>query len=90
MTSGDSNEQNFSVSVPVGAAVAAILLAGATAAAYLIIGRPGMELGSEGGPAKSGSSFMRKIGLLGLVAMIENDATRKVVVAVLKAMAKRA
>jgi hypothetical protein len=89
MTSGDSNEQNFSVSVPVGAAVAAILLAGATAAAYLIIGRPGMDLSSEGGQSRPGGGFMRKMGLLGLVAMIENDATRKVVVAVLKAMAKR-
>lgn len=89
MNSGDSNEQNFSVSVPVGAAVAAILLAGATAAAYLIIGRPGTEYGAEGSPLRSPSGFFRKMGLLGLVAMIENDATRKVVVAVLKAMAKR-
>lgn len=89
MTSGDSNEQNFSVSVPVGAAVAAILLAGATAAAYLIIGRPA-DIGSEGGQSMPGGGFFKKIGLLGLVAMIENDATRKVVVAVLKAMAKRA
>ena len=89
MTSRDSNEQNFSVSVPVGAAVAAILLAGATAAAYLIIGRPA-ELGAEGGQSMPGGGFLRKVGLLGLVAMIENDATRKVVVAVLKAMAKRA
>jgi hypothetical protein len=90
MTSGDSNEQKFSVSVPVGAAVAAILLAGATAAAYLIIGRPGTEEESEGGSSRSGGNFFRKMGLLGLVAMIENDATRKVVVAVLKAMARRA
>lgn len=91
MTSGDSNEQNFSVSVPVGAAVAAILLAGATAAAYLIIGRPGTDVESDGGSSgRKGGNFFRRMGILGLVTLIENDATRKLVVAVLKAMAKRA
>jgi hypothetical protein len=88
MTSGDERQQNFSVSIPIGAAVAGLILMMA-AAAYLLMGQ-GSEGESEPASPRPGSSFARRMGLLGLVTMIENDATRKVVVAVLKAMARRA
>jgi hypothetical protein len=39
--------------------------------------------------ARSGRSFGRRIGLMTLITLIENDATRKVLVAILRAMARR-
>lgn len=92
MTSDDStSDENFSVSIPVGAAVTAVLLAGAAAAAYLIIGRADTEgtAAQASSATRSGKSMFRRLGIMGLVTLIENDATRKVVVAVLKAMARR-
>jgi hypothetical protein len=90
MTSDNTNDENFSVSIPIGAAVTAILLAGAAAAAYLLIGRTEEGAESSGsGAARSGKSMIRRLGIMGLITLIENDATRKVVVAVLRAMARR-
>lgn len=89
MTSGDDNQDSFSVSVPIGAAVAGVLLVGA-AAAYLLMNQNGEESSSGSDATQPARSFIRRMGILGLVTMIENDATRKVVVAVLKAMARRA
>ena len=91
MTSNNNSDQGFTLSVPVGAAVAALLLAGAAATAYVLLGRTDDESASPAeGVARSGKSMIRRFGILGLVTMIENDATRKVVVAILKAMARRA
>lgn len=89
MSSDNSSDANFSVSMPVGAAVAAVLLAGAAGAAYLLLGRGGETEGTAQS-SKGGKSMFRRMGILGLVTLIENDATRKLVVAVLKAMARRA
>jgi len=41
------------------------------------------------GSGKGKKSPMKRVGMMGLITLIENDATRKVVVQVLKAMAKR-
>ena len=90
MSSEDSSDQSISVSVPAGAAVAALVLAIAAAVAYVLIGRTDETGDTAGGPAKTGKSMIRRLGIMGLVTMIENDATRKLVVAVLKAMARRA
>src|SRR5438270_219336 len=89
MSSDNPNEENFSVSIPVGAAVGALLLAGAAAAAYVLIGRTD-ETSESGGSSsgRQGKSMFRRLGIMSLVTLIENDATRKVVVAVLKAIAR--
>jgi hypothetical protein len=90
MSSDNTNEENFSVSIPVGAAVTALLLAGAAAAAYVLIGRADETADSgASSAARSGKSMFRRLGIMGLITLIENDATRKVVIAVLRAMAKR-
>jgi hypothetical protein len=91
MASNNSDDAAFSVSLPVGAAVAGVLLATTAAAAFLLLGRnEETEQQSSAGARASGKSFFRRIGILGLVTLIENDTTRKVVVAILKAMARRA
>jgi hypothetical protein len=97
MRSDNHDDASFSVSLPIGAAVSAALLAVAAGAAVLLLGlgRNGDESETSGSASKSGKSssgknFFRRVGILGLVTLIENDATRKVVVAVLKAMARRA
>jgi hypothetical protein len=90
MTSNNRDDANFSLSLPVGAAVAGVLLATAVAAAFLLLGRTEQTGESTGSPGKSSKSFFRRVGILGLITLIENDATRKVVVAILKAMARRA
>lgn len=87
MSSRDDDQQGFSVSVPIGAAVGAILLLGAATVAYMLLS--GDQNGEGSSAAKSGRSAFRRFGLLSLVTLIENDATRKVVVAILKAIARR-
>lgn len=83
----DDQEQKISVSVPLGAIASAVVL-GVVAAAYVIMTRE--EDGNSDVGAKSrSSSFGRKIGLRTLITLIENDATRKVLVAALKALARR-
>lgn len=85
-----SNDQNFSVSVPLTAlAVGALLALGA--AAYLMSTKNEADVGSAlKEKSKAGKGFGRKLGLMTLITLIENDATRRVVVAILRAMARRA
>jgi hypothetical protein len=86
----DENDgQKISVSVPIGAI--AVGLAIALGTAYMLTNR---EEETSGGAVKdklkSGKGFGRKMGLMTLITLIENDATRRVVVGILRAMAKRA
>lgn len=88
----DANQgTNLSVSVPFGALAAAAVI-GLGAAAYLMYGREDTESAPEGSkPSKSGGGNMRrKVGLMTLIAIIENDTGRKLLLTVLKAMARRA
>jgi hypothetical protein len=89
--SDDSSEsQDISVSVPTGVIAAGIFIGMAALAAYIMASRS--DEGASGviaAKAKSGKGFGKKIGLMSLITLIENDATRKVVVAVLRAIARR-
>ena len=78
-----STERNVSVSLPL-AAVGGLLLMAAAAVAYAFILRGDQEEGSS--PRKT---IRRKFGLMTAITLIENDATRKLVIAVLRAMARR-
>lgn len=87
MAEEDTGSKNRSLTLPVGALGAALAL-GLAAAAYNY-----MSSGesSDSAPSKSKSGSMRKkVGLMTLITLLENDATRKVVLSVLKAIAKRA
>lgn len=85
----DGNE-NVSLSVPVGVIATGVLLGLAGAIAYILMGRDNQGVGQASGQAaKSGRGMMRKVGLMSLATLIENDATRRVVVAALRAMARR-
>lgn len=87
--SSENKDDAFSITLPLGAAIGAIALGAAGMAAYLMFNdNEGASPGA--GLASSGRGMLRRFGLLGLVTLIENDATRKVLVAVLKAMARRA
>jgi hypothetical protein len=93
MTSDD--EKNISVSVPMSLIAAAVAVVSGAAAAYMLANRNEEESGpSLPGPrrksGKSARSYGRRVGLKALIALIENDASRKVVVAALRAMARRA
>jgi hypothetical protein len=88
MADENDENKNISVSVPMGAIATALVL-GMAAAAYALIGRD--NAGSETGSAlkaKSGS-VRKKLGLMTLITVIENDASRKVLLAFLRAMARR-
>jgi hypothetical protein len=94
MADENDENKNVSVSVPMGAIATALVL-GMAAAAYALIGRDnaGSETGSgvkavSGLKAKSGS-MRKKLGLMTLITVIENDASRKVLLAFLRAMARR-
>jgi hypothetical protein len=88
MADENDENKNISVSVPMGAIATALVL-GMAAAAYALIGRDNAvsETGS-GLKAKSGS-MRKKLGLMTLITVIENDASRKVLLAFLRAMARR-
>lgn len=91
MTDSSEGTQNISVSVPMGVIAAGALVGLAAAAAYVLSSRDEADPSSTvKEKAKSGRGLMRKFGLLTLITLIENDATRKAVVAVLRAMARRA
>ena len=79
--------KNVSVNVPMGAIGLALAL-GVAAAAYALIGRDNTEESSSG-VSMPGKGVRRKLGLMTLVAIIENDATRKVLVTLLRSMARR-
>lgn len=85
------SNKGVSVSMPIGAVAAAAAL-GLAAAAYAFFGRDDEETPATNGVQKSRPSkgVRRKLGLMTLVTLIENDATRKVLVALLRAMARRA
>ncbi|HLJ65922.1 MAG TPA: hypothetical protein VKX16_01010 [Chloroflexota bacterium] len=83
----DQNGRNISVSVPMGIIGAALAL-GVAAAAYALVGRDDEE-GASTSSAPRGRGMRRKLGLMTLVTLIENDASRKVLVALLRAMARR-
>jgi hypothetical protein len=89
--SEDQQGSNFSVSVPIGALASAAVL-GAAAAAYILINRNDADSTSQlSTSAKSKSKGLRrKIGLTTVITLLENDASRKVVLAALRAMARRA
>ncbi|GAC1325255.1 MAG: hypothetical protein NVS2B16_25420 [Chloroflexota bacterium] len=84
----EEDQQKISVSVPVGAIASAVVL-GLVAVAYVIMSRQDEGGIDVTGKAKAGKGFGRKVGLKTLITLIENDATRKVLVAALKAIARR-
>jgi len=90
MTDEEQNESkpNISVSVPIGG-IATLVVLGLAVAGYLIASRSSGEEAS-GEKSKSGRNVRRRLGLMTAITLIENDATRKVVLAMLRAMARRA
>ena len=90
MSDGQANEgkTNISVNVPIGALATLLVLALGTAG-YLLASR-GSEDGGITDKVKSGRNMRRRLGLMTAITLIENDATRKVVLAMLRAMARRA
>jgi hypothetical protein len=86
----DTEGQSIGVSVPIGAvAVAALVALGV--ASYLLTNRSDeTTTGTAGQVARSGRRAGRRLGLNVAITLLENDATRKVVLALLKAMARRA
>lgn len=90
MASESNGDQSLSVSVPMGVVVAGVLVGLMAAAAYLMMQRgDATTSGSAGQAARSGRGFGRKIGLTTLITLLENDASRRVILAVLKAIARR-
>lgn len=93
-SSNDDKQKKMIVNIPNGPLAAALVL-GVASAAYAMVMRNSSSPTEEGrsstggGMARSGKGMLRKAALSGLIAAIENDASRKVVIAVLKAMAKR-
>lgn len=87
MTQEENGSKNVSLALPIGAVGAALAL-GLAAAAYNHFSA-GDEDDSSGSKSKTGS-MRKKLGLMTLITLLENDATRKVVLSVLKAMARRA
>jgi hypothetical protein len=88
MADDNSSEKNISVSVPVGAIATAIVL-GLAAAAYALLGRNGEESDASTSQKTKSGNMRRKLGLMTLIAVIENDASRKVLLALLRAIARR-
>lgn len=94
MGSKNDENQNVNVNVPIGV-IATGLVLGLAAAAYALMMRNSETMGrttvagTASGVARGGKGMLRKAALNGLIAAIETDASRKLVVTVLKAMAKR-
>lgn len=90
MANDSNGEQNISVSVPVGVIAAGAVIGLIAAAAYVMTQRGDTDVsGVAGQAARSGRGFSRKLGLMTLITIIENDATRRVLVALLRAIARR-
>jgi hypothetical protein len=89
----NGESQPISVNVPIGAVAMAVAL-GVAGAAYLLLGRSEEAKDAVAGTAeqvtRSGRGMARKAGLTALIALIENDATRRLVVSALKAIRNRA
>jgi hypothetical protein len=85
----DNNEnENPSVSVPV-PLVAAGIVAGLAVATYIMLSRSD-DNGEQASPKKKmGKTVRRRVGLMAFITLLENDATRKVVLAALRAIARR-
>lgn len=90
MTDETNGQANLSLTVPLGALAAAAVL-GLGAVAYILYARGDAGGEIEGAkPAKSRGGMRRKVGLMTLIAVIENDTGRRLLLTVLKAMARRA
>lgn len=87
MAEDQNDSKNISVSVPMGAIATAVVL-GLAAAAYVMMGRES-EADTESSPRSKAGSMRKRLGLMTLITLLENDASRKVVIAVLRAMARR-
>jgi flagellar basal body-associated protein FliL len=87
-TNETTSGRKVSVSVPITSVATLILLAAGTAA-YLLVSRQDEEEVTAQKP-RTVKSIRKRLGLLTLVTLIENDSTRKMVLALLRAMAKRA
>lgn len=88
MAQRQNQTNNMSLSVPAGVLAGAIAV-GLAGIAYLVLSggnKPAENPASAAG--RTARSGLRKVGLMGLAAMIENDATRKIVVATLRTMAR--
>jgi hypothetical protein len=91
MTQDSDGKPIISGSVPLGAIAAGALIAVAAAAAYLLANREnGGVTATIREKGKSRKGLGRKLGLMTAITLIENDATRKLVIALLRAMARRA
>ena len=91
MNEDSESKPVISGSVPIGALAAGVIVGAAVLAAYLLTNRDNGDVASSvKSKARSGKGFGRKLGLMTAITLIENDATRKVVLAVLKAIARRA
>ncbi|HEX6509238.1 MAG TPA: hypothetical protein VF221_16545 [Chloroflexota bacterium] len=88
MSDDEEQGSNISVSVPIGALAGAALL-GAAAVAYAMLNRGDDSGESSSGGTRRGKGMRRRIGLMTVITLLENDASRKVVLAVLRAMARR-
>ena len=81
-------KQNISMSVPIGG-IATLVVLGLATAGYLVASRNSEPEGAVERARSSGRAVRRRLGLMTLVTLIENDTTRKVLVALLRAMARR-
>ena len=88
MADENDENKNISVSVPMGAIATALVL-GLAAAAYALIGRDNSDADNGSGLKAKSGNMRKKLGLMTLITVIENDASRKVLVAFLRAMARR-
>lgn len=86
---GETNDnRRVALSVPIGG-VAMLAVLGLALAGYLMASR---ESNGEEAAERSKSTkgnLRRRLGLMTLVTLIENDATRRVLVSVLRAIARR-
>jgi hypothetical protein len=89
MAEEDQQGSNLSVSVPIGALATAAVL-GAAAAAYVFLNRGDSDTPTPSGLNQKGKGLRRKVGLTTVITLLENDASRKVVLSILRAMARRA
>ena len=89
MTIENNESKNMSVSVPMGA-LAGVLAIAVGAAIYVTLSRGDDTPAPSASGAKAKAKGMRRrFGLMTAITIIENDTTRKVLLAALRAMAKR-